>query len=584
MKGIYRLIIVILLYLLSASLICAQTSVSIGGLTFVQTDNSFTLTGTDATVEPVLVIPSQVKGKPVTRIGPRAFYECSVITSVAIPEGVTTIDDKAFAGCFNLEKVSFPASLKTLNGDGHFNRCPMIGSIEFAPYSQLTCISPYMFQQCDRLTDIYIPASVQTIGEAAFGWKCTRLAHVVFAQGSKLTTISKDAFRWTAIEKLDLRPCRSLTTIGDNAFRKCSQLVSVFLPASCTVLGAGTFNDDAKLQTVDFSASGQWNLYYHEDTRPAAYLFAHMVCEKYVTPIKGYGSLYFSVSRDGKSWKTLNAGKRISVDKWDYLGHPNICRGGNGRYYMIGIRWDETKPCNPVLYTSYDLIHWEAREFSRDVFDLVSTMGYENERIYLGAPKIFYDEASRQFMITWHAFEKGLTGNAMWESMRTFYVLTSDWQTFTDPKRLFAFTDTDANMATIDAIMYKENGTYYCLLKDERWPEHTSSPKSIRVTTSKNLTGPFSNPSAPICNPWQEAPCAVKKIDGSGWLVYSDVYSKDYVEQYGNQPYACYDTTNLTQKGVSQTVNMPKGCQHGDVITISESEYQALLKDFPLAE
>ncbi|MGF0039132.1 leucine-rich repeat domain-containing protein, partial [Victivallis vadensis] len=41
----------------------------------------------------------------VTSIGARAFYGCSALTSITIPSGVTSIGDNAFQGCTNLTDI-----------------------------------------------------------------------------------------------------------------------------------------------------------------------------------------------------------------------------------------------------------------------------------------------------------------------------------------------------------------------------------------------------------------------------------------------------------------------------------------------
>lgn len=46
-----------------------------------------------------VVIPSSVIGANVNRIGDRAFYNCSDLTSVTIPKSVTSIGNYAFSDC-----------------------------------------------------------------------------------------------------------------------------------------------------------------------------------------------------------------------------------------------------------------------------------------------------------------------------------------------------------------------------------------------------------------------------------------------------------------------------------------------------
>lgn len=50
-----------------------------------------TITECDTSASGALDIPAQINGLPVTAIGYEAFYGCSGLTSVTIPDGVTSI-------------------------------------------------------------------------------------------------------------------------------------------------------------------------------------------------------------------------------------------------------------------------------------------------------------------------------------------------------------------------------------------------------------------------------------------------------------------------------------------------------------
>ncbi len=52
-----------------------------------------------------IFIPSTLGGYPVTFIGSHAFYDCSGLTSVAIPDSVTSIGYGTFEGCNGLTAV-----------------------------------------------------------------------------------------------------------------------------------------------------------------------------------------------------------------------------------------------------------------------------------------------------------------------------------------------------------------------------------------------------------------------------------------------------------------------------------------------
>src|SRR5690606_4546272 len=123
-----------------------------------------------------------------------------------------------------------------------------------------------------------------------------------------------------------------------------------------------------------------------------AYLFAHMTHQD-------YGRLYYSVSLDGLHWKNLNEGKRVFED---YKGHPDIAQGPDGKYYIAGNTSDSSPDIN--IWVSEDLVSWKMHSVYTP--DLKSTPGYSEALQRIGAPKLFYDEASAQFIMTWHTPHK----------------------------------------------------------------------------------------------------------------------------------------------------------------------------------
>ena len=126
------------------------------------------------------IIPETVVFKKtsyrVTRIGDQAFYECSALTSIVIPEGVTSIGAQAFFECSALTSIVIPEGVTSIGGHA-FMYCSALTSIVIP--ASVTSIGNRFFSACTSLTSIVIPASVTSIGEKAF-CVCTSLTSITF--------------------------------------------------------------------------------------------------------------------------------------------------------------------------------------------------------------------------------------------------------------------------------------------------------------------------------------------------------------------------------------------------------------------
>jgi len=204
--------------------------------------------------------------------------------------------------------------------------------------------------------------------------------------------------------------------------------------------------------------------------------------------------------------------------------------------------------------------------------------GYENDTNSYGAVKIFSDPVSGRFMLTWHAGESGKSGDDYWESMRTFYVLTSDFETFTTAQKLFNFTGSDANVAQIDANIHYSDGKYYAVFKDERTYESSKTYyKRPRIASSNSLNTGYGNPGGALTGKRREAPTLVKSPDGVYWYLYTEYYDSDPEVH----TYELYRSTSLTTSGWTQvTAFTPPTtstiCRHGCVIPIDAKVYRRL--------
>ena len=262
-----------------------------------------------------IVIPEKViykeKDYSVTSIGEAAFFECSSLTSVAIPNSVTTIGQGAFACCSSLTSVTIPNSITSI-GNAAFGQCTSLTCvISEIKKPELISLGLGVFDSSLDNAILYVPSGslsnyevisewkdrfsiiieivdendnfiyfkdnrvreicVQNWDKNGDGWLSMSEAAAITDLGkvfenknirtftelqyfTRLHLIGKQAFSGcTRLTAVNIPNC--VTSIGNSAFEDCDGLTAVNIPNSVTSIGNSAFEDCTRLTAVNIPNS-----------------------------------------------------------------------------------------------------------------------------------------------------------------------------------------------------------------------------------------------------------------------------------------------------------------------------------------
>ncbi len=157
---------------------------------FTQTGNTYELTAYSGNDE-VVTVPKTYKGKSVTIIGEKAFYDCSNIRKIVLPDTLKEVGSEAFGYCSNLADIDMPTCVRIMDN---------------------------AFIGCSALEEIVLPHGMVYLGKKLFT-DCYKLKKVVVNSG----TILAETFAGCLAKEIEVK--NNVESIKPYAFSACKNIL-----------------------------------------------------------------------------------------------------------------------------------------------------------------------------------------------------------------------------------------------------------------------------------------------------------------------------------------------------------------------
>lgn len=211
-----------------------------------------------------ITIPTKIKGRTITSLGPWAYGDSENLEEVVIPNTITTIEKNAFRNCPALTTITIPSSVTSIGENafyesGYYNDPSNWDGDELYLDGWLIAI-----KETDTPRDIEVNEGTKGIVDRLFA-KRKDITSVTLPDS--LVYLGYKAFEENeVIESIDTGD--GLVTIGEFSFSGCKQLKTVRIGERVCEIKWWAFNNCEKLESVIFANPDNWYYSYdanHED-------------------------------------------------------------------------------------------------------------------------------------------------------------------------------------------------------------------------------------------------------------------------------------------------------------------------------